>query len=150
MTPSPRRSPAHPRHWDRIVPAVWELGWEEPGQRHHPGPPTRVKGQAGSFKPTSKHGHRHQLVTGAGRDGSCAMVLAGSWRRAAARPPVTSPPGPPWCCLFLTRGGLRPNSCHIHGFSPGCPPRSTLRGSAGGTSHPSEGQHRTDEEFPAG
>lgn len=30
---------------------MWEPGWEEPGQRHQPGPPTGVKGQPDPLKP---------------------------------------------------------------------------------------------------
>lgn len=56
VTPSPRWSPACPRHRDRIIPAVWELGWEELGQHHHPGPPTGVKGQPDPLKPPANTG----------------------------------------------------------------------------------------------
>lgn len=86
---------------------MWELGWEEPGQRHHPGPSNRSQGTAGSCKATSEHGHRHQLVTSAGRGGSCVPV---SQRCSGpGTEPITSPLWRP----LLVRGEMRPNSCHI-------------------------------------
>lgn len=139
VTPSPRWSPACPRHRDRIDPAVWELGWEELGQHHHPGPPTGVKGQP---DPLKSH-QRTQAQTPAGHQCQArwqlchgATVPDGSWHRATAWPPIMCvPPRPPAALPLCTRGGLRPNSCP--GFSPGCAPRSTLWDRAGGTSHAS-------------
>lgn len=52
---------------------------------------------------------------------------------------------PPPCCRFLTRGELRPNSVHSSRFSPSC----HQWGRAGGTSHPSKGEHCAEEELPA-
>lgn len=68
---------------------MWELGWEEPGQCHHPGLSNRNQGTVRSFKATSEHGHRHQLVTGAGRGGSCVPVSQCRW--GPGTEPITSP-----------------------------------------------------------
>lgn len=50
----------------------------------------------GPFKATSERGHRHQLVTGAGRGGSCVPVSL-CWSGPGTEP-ITSTPAVPLAC----------------------------------------------------
>lgn len=98
------------------------------------GTSNRSQGTAGSFKATSEHGHRHQLVTSAGRGGSCVPVSQCRW--GPGTEPITSPP---WCPLHV-KGGTRPNSCHIPALS--APSTAPLR--AEQVAHPTLAKSSTE------
>lgn len=151
VTPSPRWSPACPRHRDRIIPAVWELGWEELGQHHHPGPPTGVKGQPDPLKPPANTGTDTSWSPVPGEMAAVPRCHGAGWLLAQNYSPaahnVYVPPGP-CSTAFSYKGRAEAKFVPHLWLQPRlCPPQHLV---GQGKWHIPPQQHRMDEKFPAG